>query len=57
MSLGLEGCKQTPVHESRLVSMCRTEEFISFGDMVTLKKKNIAARNSSIPAETQTACN
>ena len=52
-----DGCPNKTVHEGRLVSMCRTEEFISFGDMVTLKKKNTAVRNPSIQAETKTACN
>jgi hypothetical protein len=34
-----DGCPNKTIHDGRLVSMCRTEEFISFGDMVTLKKK------------------
>ena len=50
-----DGCPNKTVHEGRLVSMCRTEEFISFGDMVTLKKKETTGCNTSMQAETQTA--
>ena len=35
-----DGCPNKTVHNGRLVSICRTEEYIRFGDMVTLKKKN-----------------
>jgi hypothetical protein len=34
-----DGCPNKTYHNGRLVSMCRKEEYIRFGDMVTLKKK------------------
>ena len=47
-----DGCPNKTIHNGRLVSMCRTEEFISFGDMITLKKKEAIdslSNNSAIP--------
>ena len=52
-----DGCPNKTIHEGRLVSMCRTEEMISFGDMVTLKKKEATDRDRAPQAQTQTACN
>ena len=34
-----DGCPNKTIHEGRLVSMCRMGEMISFGNTVTLKKK------------------
>lgn len=34
-----DGCPNKTVHNGRLVSMCRVEEFVQFGDMITLKQK------------------
>jgi pyruvate-formate lyase-activating enzyme len=34
-----DGCPNKTILDGRLVSMCRAEEYITFGDMVTLKKK------------------
>lgn len=34
-----DGCPNKTYHEGRLVSMCRKEEYLRFGDMVTMKKK------------------
>ncbi len=34
-----DGCPNKTIHNGQMVSMCRVEEFISFGDMVTLRKK------------------
>jgi hypothetical protein len=42
-----DGCPNKTIHNGRLVSMCRTEEFISFGDMITLKKKEAVASQSN----------
>ena len=46
-----DGCPNKTVHNGRLVSMCRTEEFISFGDMVTLKKKETEDQNIEVKVE------
>ena len=35
-----DGCPNKTIHNGQLVSMCRSEEFISFGDMVTFSKKD-----------------
>ena len=34
-----DGCPNKTVHKDRLVSMCRKEEYINFGDIVTLRRK------------------
>jgi hypothetical protein len=34
-----DGCPNKTILDGRLVPMCRAEEYITFGDMVTLKKK------------------
>ena len=34
-----DGCPNKTIHEGRLVSMCRTEEYINFGDRVSLRRK------------------
>ena len=34
-----DGCPNKTYHNGTLVSMCRKEEFIRFGDTVTLKKR------------------
>lgn len=34
-----DGCPNKTYHEGRLVSMCRKEEFLRYGGMVTMKKK------------------
>jgi hypothetical protein len=36
------GCPNKTVHEERLVPMCRKEEYLKFGDRVTLKARQIA---------------
>ncbi len=50
-----DGCPNKTIHNGRLVSMCRTEEFISFGDMVTLKKKESKDRSTSMQCKAQEA--
>ena len=40
-----DGCPNKTYHEGRLVPMCRKEEYLSFGDMITLKKKGSEGRN------------
>ena len=52
-----DGCPNKTIHNGRLVSMCRTEEFISFGDMVTLKKKGAKDRDTLNEGNTQEAYN
>jgi pyruvate-formate lyase-activating enzyme len=42
-----DGCPNKTILDGRLVSMCRAEEFIRFGDMVTLKKKALQDRDTS----------
>ena len=37
-----DGCPNKTVHNGRLVSMCRVEELMSFGDMVTLRPRRPA---------------
>ncbi len=34
-----DGCPNKTIHDGRMVSMCRVEEFIRFGEMVTLQPK------------------
>jgi hypothetical protein len=34
-----DGCPNRTVHQGRLVPMCRKEEYLRFGDTVTLKKR------------------
>jgi len=40
-----DGCPNKTIHNGQMVSMCRVEEFISFGDMVTLRKKETNTPN------------
>ncbi len=46
-----DGCPNKTIHNGRLVSMCRTEEFISFGDMVTMKRKDTEDQDSKVKVE------
>lgn len=39
-----DGCPNRTYHKGRLVPMCRKEEYIRFGDMVTLKKRDTGNR-------------
>jgi hypothetical protein len=39
-----DGCPNKTILDGRLVPMCRVEEYITFGDMVTLKKKKSPGR-------------
>lgn len=36
-----DGCPNKTYHNGTLVSMCRKEEYLRFGDMITLKKKEL----------------
>jgi hypothetical protein len=38
-----DGCPNKTYHEGRLVSMCRKEEYLRFGDMVTMRRKEPVA--------------
>jgi len=40
-----DGCPNKTIHNGQLVSMCRAEEFISFGDMVTFSRKEIKTQD------------
>lgn len=50
-----DGCPNKTIHNGRLVSMCRTEEFISFGEMITLKKKETKDSDTSNQGNTRQA--
>lgn len=41
-----DGCPNRTVHNGRLVPMCRKEEYLRFGDTVTLKKRTETKRQS-----------
>ncbi len=56
-----DGCPNKTILDGRLVPMCRAEEYITFGDMVTLKKKKeprpkTAAGTSGPVIRTQKSC-
>jgi pyruvate-formate lyase-activating enzyme len=42
-----DGCPNRTAHNGRLIPMCRKEEYLRFGDTVTLKTKSEAGRNVS----------
>lgn len=51
-----DGCPNKTIHEGQLISMCRVEEYISFGDMVTLRAKP-EQEDRSNHEEAACACN
>lgn len=48
-----DGCPNKMIYNGRLVSMCRVEEFIRFGDMVTLKARQ---DNAELPDAAARPC-
>ncbi len=50
-----DGCPNRTVHNGRLVPMCRKEEYLRFGDTVTLKKKDASIQQDANEAPVRVA--